>query len=264
MPSKKSPVMNYGIATNGALVIYGSGSLKVTSNKALCYQSGILARTLTLQGSVKVTVGTKGKKSSKAEFRKQKVNVSPNYGRYGMVVEEVLTVKGRAQLIAKGPEGAIYKEKKPNVVFASGYNPLVKAGPSASKLKVNKVNPAKSVYTKYKYLKITNSGKSSTSNAPGKTKISAASRNVGEIEVSWTKTKSATGLDVALSTSSDFKSGYQYNSWKTGFAGKSSGSFSISNLKSGTTYYLRLRAFNVINSKKYYGSWSTVSSITPL
>lgn len=257
-PCKKSPVMNYGIFSKGSIVLSGAGSLTATSNKAQAYSMGILASgNLTLQGSVKVT-----SKGASTKVTSKGIDIIDQYGGYGVSFQK-LTMKGSAQLIASGPDGAIYKHDNPTVSFGSGYTPLVKAGASATSLKVNKKSPAKSVYTKYKYVNI---AKAKTSSG-GTFTIKNLKADVGTLDVTWTKSKKPSGYQIQLCTARDFKSGslvdVKYTTSSSGnWSGISKGS-NFYSLFGGYTYYVRGRTFDVLGVSEFgnFGKWSAVKKV---
>lgn len=87
---------------------------------------------------------------------------------------------------------------------------------------------------------------------------SLTSNAAGSILVKWQKTEGATNYQIVYSESEDF-------AVKTNVYVKSvNGAMSkkISGLKSGKTYYVKIRAYKTTDSgKKIYGAWSTVDSI---
>ncbi len=259
MPSTKSPVFNYGIDASGNLAITGSGSLSIAANKAQAFSIGVqVGKTLTLQGSAKVTA-----KSASTKVVSSFVRYESVYGGYGIAPAKKLVMKGSAKLVASGPNGALYKHASPTISFGSGYTPQVKAGPSASNLKVNKKSPAKSVYTKYKYVSIS---KAKTSTG-GTFTIKSLKADVGSLDVSWTKTKKSSGYQIQLCTDRDFVHGMltdvKYTTSSSGsWKGISKGSNSYS-LFSGYTYYVRGRTFDVLGVSEFgnFGKWSAVKKV---
>ena len=259
MPSKKSPVFNYGIDVHTSLKLTGSGSLTVVANKAQAYSMGILVgKNLTLQGSVKVTA-----KGTSTKVVSDFVEKNVQYGGYGISPTAKLIMKGSAQLIASGPNGAMYKYSNPTVSFGNGYTPQVKAGPSAGSIKVNKKSPAKSVYTKYKYMKIT---KAKTSTG-GTFTIRSLKPDAGHLDVAWTKSKKPSGYQIQLCTDRDFVHGLltdvKYTTSPSGsWKGIAKGSNSYS-LFGGYTYYVRGRTFDVLGASEVgnFGKWSAVKKV---
>ena len=134
-----------GISCDG-LVIKGSGKLTVSGAKAQRNSVGVLANKLTVKGSAKLDA--KGASvSSSASYM---------YGGYGIDAISKMTVSGKAQVTASGTKAAFYGyEGSVTPTYGSGYTPYVKAGASSKSIAVKQKKPASSVYTSYKYVKIT-------------------------------------------------------------------------------------------------------------
>ena len=254
MPSKKSPVFNYGIWSKGNIVIGGTGSLSVAANKAQAFSLGIATtKGLVVQGSAKVSA-----KGVATKITQERINYASNYGGYG-VAAKVVTMKGKAKLTAAGAKLAFYKDYSPAFKFAPGYTPKVKAGASAKSIKVSKNSPAKSVYTKYKYVSIAKAAASSKK--PAKMKITSVTAQANALKFKWkVLTKKCTGYQLQLSKSAKFASG---STWTYKTTNTSYNSSTLSSLSAGTTYYARIRGFNTVGSKTYYGAWSAVKSGVP-
>lgn len=139
---------NYGIrsyhftSSNSApLVIKGNGSLDIKVYNTDGYGKGIVAGGgITIKGkaNVKVTMDDACKYSAICLDNDGKTK---------------LKLDGSAKLTAYSPKGeSAFFEITP--VFGKKYTPKVKAGYSASDIKVNKKKPSKKVYTKYNYISI--------------------------------------------------------------------------------------------------------------
>ncbi|MCD8015658.1 MAG: Ig-like domain-containing protein [Lachnospiraceae bacterium] len=90
------------------------------------------------------------------------------------------------------------------------------------------------------------------------TKLSSVKKaSSTKITVKWKKASKASGYQIQYSTSKTFASG---NKTKK-VSGGSKKSVSISGLKSGTTYYVRIRAYKKVFGKTYYSAWSTKKSV---
>jgi hypothetical protein len=85
---------------------------------------------------------------------------------------------------------------------------------------------------------------------PGKLKVSNPSSK--KIKVTWTKNKKASGYQIQYSTSKTFAKGN-----KTVKVSKSLTKNTISKLKKGKTYYVRIRAYYKDSSGTSYSAWST-------
>lgn len=86
---------------------------------------------------------------------------------------------------------------------------------------------------------------------------SAKNSGKGKIKVKWNFSVANKGYQVACSTRRDFSSG----STKIVNAGALSSSKTVSGLKRGRTYYVKVRAYKNVNSQKYYGGWSNVTKV---
>jgi len=72
-------------------------------------------------------------------------------------------------------------------------------------------------------------------------------------KVKWTKVTKVTGYQIQYSTSKTFASG---NKTKK-VSGASSTTKTLSSLKKGSTYYVRIRTYKTVNGKTYYSAWSS-------
>lgn len=79
----------------------------------------------------------------------------------------------------------------------------------------------------------------------------------GKITVKWKLNKNNTGYRIAYSTKKNFAAG----STKMKSAGASSSVKTISGLKKGKTYYVRIQGYKTVNGKKQYGSWSSTKKV---
>lgn len=74
-----------------------------------------------------------------------------------------------------------------------------------------------------------------------------------KIFCSWKKDSTVTAYQIAVSEKKKFTKGISENFLKK--------SFGLSGLKSGKTYYVRIRAYKKVNGKKYYGAWSKIKAV---
>ena len=72
--------------------------------------------------------------------------------------------------------------------------------------------------------------------------------------VIYRKTTGASGYQIAYSTNQ--KSGYKYINLNNKVSKKT-----ISNLKSGKKYFVRVRAYRNIKGKRYYGNYSSIKTV---
>lgn len=79
-----------------------------------------------------------------------------------------------------------------------------------------------------------------------------SSRGASSLKLSWRKVSGANGYQLQR------KSG---DSWKT-VATTTSASYTVKSLKAGTAYDFRVRAYRVVDGKKYYSGWTTLKTPT--
>ncbi|MCD8232325.1 MAG: fibronectin type III domain-containing protein [Clostridiales bacterium] len=77
-----------------------------------------------------------------------------------------------------------------------------------------------------------------------------------KMAVKWSKNSKATGYQIQYSTSSDFSDSktVTVKSYKTV-------SKTISSLKKGKTYYVRVRAYKIVDGTKYYSAWNSKKKV---
>ncbi len=79
----------------------------------------------------------------------------------------------------------------------------------------------------------------------------------GKVKVKWKWNAYADGYQIAYSQKKNFSSDHTGRKSASVFTE----SKTVSGLKKGKTYYIRVRAYQKSNGKKYYGSWSNVKKI---
>lgn len=84
---------------------------------------------------------------------------------------------------------------------------------------------------------------------PSQIKASKIARK--SVKLSWSKAYGANGYQLQRKTGSG---------WKT-IANTSSSAFNVKKLKSKTKYRFRVRAYKVVNGKKYYSAWSSTKTV---
>ena len=94
---------------------------------------------------------------------------------------------------------------------------------------------------------------------PGKPSIQVVAANYNTITVSWKKVEGCDGYRVYRATEKDGK----YKSVKT-CSSVNTLSYKNSKLKTGKTYYYKVRAYVNKNGKKLYGDYSAVKQATPV
>ena len=94
--------------------------------------------------------------------------------------------------------------------------------------------------------------------APAAVKLSSV-KNISSksIKVTWKKQSGVTGYQVQYSTSSKMKSAKTVTVKKAATT-----SVTISKLKKGKKYYVRVRTYKKVNGVKYYSGWSKAKTVT--
>lgn len=107
----------------------------------------------------------------------------------------------------------------------------------------------KNYYGEYTYLKITTK--------PNKVKISKIKSTAKKkMNIYWKKISNSTGYELQYSLKSNFKSKKSLK-----IKSKKTLNKTIKNLKSNKKYYIRIRAYKLVGSKKIYGDFSKVKNI---
>lgn len=96
-----------------------------------------------------------------------------------------------------------------------------------------------------------------TTTKPSTPSIKTPATSKKSITAKWGKVSSGSGYQIQISRYSSFK---KITASKH-VSGKDKTSYKKTNLKKGTKYYIRVRAYKTLNGNKYYGSWSKVRSI---
>ncbi len=85
----------------------------------------------------------------------------------------------------------------------------------------------------------------------------AVSKKKKKLTLRWKKVKNAGGYEIWLSYSKNFKKGLK----KFTIEKNKTTSKTISKLKSKKKCFVKIRAYSIVNGKKYYSSWSKVKSV---
>lgn len=83
-----------------------------------------------------------------------------------------------------------------------------------------------------------------------------ATAKQGAIKISWDKVSSAKGYQIQYSTKSDFSSAKSVCIEDNSTVAKT-----LKNLGSNKTYYVRIRAYKLLNGSKLYGYWSSTLKV---
>ncbi len=94
---------------------------------------------------------------------------------------------------------------------------------------------------------------------PGKASLKTLKNSASKkLTVTWTRQSYVTGYELQYSTSKDFKSGCK----SVNISKNSTVKKTISRLKKGKKYYVRIRAYKKISGQTYTGSWSSIKKVT--
>lgn len=85
-------------------------------------------------------------------------------------------------------------------------------------------------------------------------KVSLSSKTRKTVSTAWKKSTGASGYQVQITSSRNLKGGIIRTTSKTSYK-------FTKNLKSGKTYYVRVRAYKTLGKVKYYSSWTTAKKI---
>ncbi|MGN0382713.1 MAG: fibronectin type III domain-containing protein [Eubacterium sp.] len=85
----------------------------------------------------------------------------------------------------------------------------------------------------------------------------------GSLTVKWAKNAgNVSGYQVRYSRTKSFKKSANRYVYKTGTISKNKIKKTINNLKSGKTYYVKIRSYTKVNGKRVYGKFSKILRIT--
>ncbi len=93
--------------------------------------------------------------------------------------------------------------------------------------------------------------------APAPSTVKASKAKSGAAKITWSKSAGASGYEIYMSTSADGG----FKKIKSSGAG-SARSFTKSGLKSGKTYYFKIRTYSKVNGKKAYSGFSKTVKVT--
>lgn len=142
-----------------------------------------------------------------------------------------------------GFDGKLINSKNYTVTYPTGRKNV-----GTYKIKITFKNDLSGAKTVYKSFTISPKATSITS---------LKSSSAKKITVKWNKRSTqTTGYQIQYSTSSKFT-----NSKTTTVASYNTTSKTLTGLKSGKKYYVRVRTYKTVNGKKYYSNWSSAKSV---
>lgn len=154
----------------------------------------------------------------------------------GSVIKPKLTVKAGGSVIAKG-------------IVKSNENITVTPSSAIKKVGTYKITvTGRGAYAGKKTVTVKVYPKKPTAKSPSAT--------TSAVTAKWSKGKNdVSGYQIKCSRNKSMSGA------KTVTAGKNATSKKISGLKSGTKYYVQVRAFKTVDGKKYYSDWSAKKSV---
>ncbi|MDR0853178.1 MAG: fibronectin type III domain-containing protein [Clostridiales Family XIII bacterium] len=170
------------------------------------------------------------------------------------VTAAISKVHGNAafSLGAKSSTGATlsYKSDATKVATVDSKGKVTIKGPGKATITVT----AKATSGKYLAATAKSVIKVSPKKVTAKTLKSAATKSV---TLTWTAVSTNSGYELLLATNS----GFSKNKKTVTVAGGSAKSKKVTGLKKGTTYYVKVRAYKTIDSKKVYGAYSAAKHV---
>lgn len=86
--------------------------------------------------------------------------------------------------------------------------------------------------------------------------IKAESKKAGTVVLTWSRNGAAGGYEIQYSTNKDFK-----NCQKKMIGKSTTGTTEIRGLKSGKTWYFRIRSFKGTGTSQSFSGWSAVRAL---
>ncbi|MCD8395940.1 MAG: BspA family leucine-rich repeat surface protein [Lachnospiraceae bacterium] len=250
------------ITTQNTVTFYANGGSTPTSTKTVTYgetygtlptptRSGyVFSGWYTLaEGGTKVTKNTVVSATSDhilyahwTSKKKQTITVTSS-------VSKVYKKNGTFDLDASAEGTLTYSSSDTGIVTVSSSGTVTMKGYGKAKITITAA--ATSTYKKATTT-VTVKIKPAKMSAP-----SLNSTSSGVLKVSWTKKSSMTGYQIQWSLTSNFSS----SSTRSTRLGKNKIALNLTNLTSGTRYYVRIRAYKTVSGTRIYGKWSAVKSV---
>lgn len=156
-----------------------------------------------------------------------------------------LTYNGNAQnpsLTATFGKVSVYANSSYKVTCSSNKNP------GKMKITIKGINNFTGSRTLYCYIKPARVNNFSVTMPKTKT-----------MKMTWQKDKTATGYEIYYSTKDSFAKKYRKT---VSITKNKTVSKTVKRLKTGKTYYVKIRSYKKVGSKKVYSDWSNVSTVT--
>jgi len=200
-------------------------------------------------GSATITVTAAGNDNYESASKTLSIKVTKQ--------DQSLTAKAKSSTIVVGKTTTISASGKGTITYTSSDKKIATVSSSG---KVTAKAPGKVTIT------VKAAGNSTYNSASKKVTIkvnpkapsikSAKNSKSKKTTVKWKKVSGVTGYQIQYSTSKSFSS-----KKSTTVKGASKVSKTLSKLKKGKTYYIRIRAYKTVSGTKYYSSWSSKKSV---
>ncbi len=159
-------------------------------------------------------------------------------------------VKGKTTTITASGKGTIsYSSSNKSIATVSSKGKITAKAPGTAKITVKAAgNGNYNSASKTLTIKV---------NPRATTLKSAKSSSSKKMTVKWKKVSGVTGYQIQYSTNKNFKSGNK----TVKVSGASKVSKTISKLKKGKTYYVRVRTYKKVSGTTYYSSWTSKKKV---
>nr|MDE5967155.1 metallophosphoesterase [Lachnospiraceae bacterium] len=87
---------------------------------------------------------------------------------------------------------------------------------------------------------------------PRKQRVNVSNKTKGKLQITWKRDKKVSGYELVYAADKKFKKDAEKLSVKK----KNTDSYTLTGLKSGRTYYIKIRAYKKVKGKKLYGAYS--------
>jgi hypothetical protein len=236
--ASKAQTVSIGAKATAGTLTYQSNNSKITVSN-----EGVITISKNYAGSAKITITARAsgyKKATKTII----VTVNQIKGKVSAsnVVKTTKTAKQTVSLKATGSGTLTYSSNNKSVTVKNGQVTIAKNFVGQATITVKAA--ASGIYQSA-------SKKITVTVNPTGVKLSKLSNEKGKkLTVTWKKNAQVTGYQVQCATDKNFKTIVKkVTSSKT--------STTISGLKKGKTYYVRIRTYKKVSGNNYYSSWSS-------
>ncbi len=216
-------------------------------------------------GIAKITITAAETSSYKAATKTVTITVHPKSTTLSSITSGVanMTVKWTKNLDATGYEIS-YATKSD---FSNERTYLVTNSNTTSKT-IGKRTEGKKYYVRIRCYKTVNNENYYSEWSAAKTVVispnaiklnSITSTAAGKFTAKWSQNENATGYQIQYATKSNFSGAKTVT-----VSNNKTLSKTVTNLSSGTKYYIRVRCYKTVSAQNYYSPWSTAKSIVTL